>query len=369
MKLNTNVITGRVGVALLLIFTSSPLLSSSHRLLFVIIAATLLLYLRPKISIVGINWVALIIFALLPATLIDMFWATHLGITSMSGPYMFISILFCSLLASQIDLNKFVSDYLDVTWFLVLFSISVFFFAQIFPAVYGFGLSYEYYGYPGVSFVLQNFMFTGDRISLRNAGFTSEPGIFQIYINLAVALALHTRQLTFFRLFVYGIGLFTANSTGGFLVFGSILLLASPIKLKIGVIAASVIGAGFISEIALQHYEAKILTEYAFLGRLDPFVNAVNTALQHPLGFGTIRYTEFLEILDIGSFDTYSQIFIRFGITGLFLWMFLVFRLTSMNIGVGLVLALSAVTNNVFFLPGIAVFLFVQWSSLEIRIK
>ena len=135
--------------------------------------------------------------------------------------------------------------------------------------VLNYAFRYEYYGFPGLSFGVQNFILATEGVVVRNAGFASEPGVFQIFINLAVAISFFRRTATLVKMVVFAAGIATASSTMGFLVFASLLMLASNWKYRVAAVIVFIAFSSQLIGVVIEHYNAKILTEAAFFGRFE----------------------------------------------------------------------------------------------------
>lgn len=349
--------------AIMLIFViafATPILNTAMTLLLMIAAFSMTLVHEPRLAKRDANRImfALVMFA--PAILIDFYWLTQYGTTSFAGLYIIIALLFSAIVARHLEERSAQLVYANVVTALALVSCILFSVTLIAPGLLRFAIQYEFYGYAGLTFGLQNFVIADGVVVFRNAGFASEPGTFQVFINIAVAILLRLKKMSAWRFVVLSAAIITANSTAGLATFGAILLLASNNRYRVITLIALVIGSNYFLSIALTHYNNKILTEYAFLGRFEPIINALYVFQQHPFGFGTVRYDQNLETLQIGSHDTYTQTLMRFGLFGFIFYMGSLVQLARTQLGIALAIALGSVTNNLLAIPPIAVFLFVR---------
>lgn len=356
----------RYGVLFLFIFVfASPLFNTASKGLFLAIALALTLNVKPSFSKREAKWIVLLGTLFMPAILIDCFFLASYGLLGLSGFLIIAMIIFSVVIGHRVKDLSAILAYADVVTALTFVSVILFLLAVNFPSILIFGIQYEYYGYPGISLGFQNFLMIEGIMVSRNSGFTSEPGLFQVFINIALSILFYTKKMTLTRFLILAAGIVTANSTTGLLTFAVIVLVSSNARYRIGFVLALLIGSNQVLSLFLTHYESKVLTEYAFLGRLEPMLNALDIIWQYPLGFGSVRYDQFLETLRIGSYDSYTQTLMRFGIFGFLFFIGSLVGLAKRQLGIALAIALGSATNNLPAIPAVTFLLFVDWKSLQ----
>lgn len=355
------VITSYVIVLLMILISASPIFSPVTRISVNFTIFLFSIWLKPTFTKRELNFFGLIALSFIVPILIDLSWAMQYGFNTLSSPYMLTSILFSASLASRINFPRFSVVFQNIVFALTLISLLVYAVSLSFPPLIYLGISYDYYGFPGTSLIIQNFLFNDEDVVLRNSGFASEPGVFQTYLNISLALGIGGRGIGLFKTMIYGGAILTSQSTAGIFIFLSIIALYAPLRIKFFYIAGIIIFIGPAMSLFEQQYESKVLTESAFQGRTDPAINALLVFIDNPLGFGSVRYTELYKDLNVGSWDAYTQISLRFGITGLCFLFFLLFRLLLREFGVAMAIALSFITNSFWFVPAIAVFFFFNY--------
>ncbi len=356
----------RYVVMFLFIFVfASPLFSFTLKSLFLVIALVMILINKPSLSKRKANWIVIAVIFFTPAILIDGYFLTQYSFLSFAGFAIISMVIFAIVIAHRIEEFSTLLAYANLVTALTLLSVISFILVMISPSILTYAFQYEYYGYPGLSLGLQNFVMSNGIVVFRNAGFASEPGVFQVFINISVSIFFHAKKMNLPRFLILAAGITTANSTAGLVTFVAIVFFASNARYRIVALLAFFVASSKIMSIALTHYESKILTEYAFMGRLEPILNALDIIKQYPLGFGTVRYDQFIEILHIGSHDGYTQALMRFGILGFLFFVGSLVRLARRQRGIALAIALGSVTNNLLAIPAVAFFLFIDWKRLH----
>lgn len=213
-------------IYLLLFFSSGYQLSvysGTIRLLMHLGLVLLLITLNPgKMKQIKINQLSLLI-------LIGVFCNVSLTVLVNSEGLNQVLITIALFLTAFIytvyyDVKDFIEKYIRVMSFLCVFSLILYFTANILPQlVIRLPIIYNVNGLPAY-----NALFSTIRISdylIRNQGIFWEPGAFQTYINLALIFNLFLfKENNRRNLIIFGITLFTTYSTTGYIV-GSIIVL------------------------------------------------------------------------------------------------------------------------------------------------
>lgn len=77
------------------------------------------------------------------------------------------------------------------------------------------------------------------------------------------------------------------------------------------VISIVALGASIHEEVAFQ-LQNKLIGSVAFAARYEPLVNAIKISWNRLFGLGSTGYDELLKSMKIGSFDSYTQILMRY---------------------------------------------------------
>ena len=126
------------------------------------------------------------------------------------------------------------------------------------------------------------------------------------------------------------------------------------IRYRMILIILFVIFFGAAQALLLGQYESKIANDAVFGPRFFPTVSAFYFFLDNPLGIGSVEYTLIYQRYGIGSWDSYTQIAMRYGVPGLLGFIAL---LTSLGRRYPVLLGvfmLSFITSPIWFIPVIS---------------
>jgi hypothetical protein len=210
-----------------------------------------------------------------------------------------------------------------------------------------------------------NVLFADGFLVKRNTGFASEPGVFQMLLNLALYQNLrHGRSLNF-RNAVYVATLLTGMSTAGLAIMSVLIVAFSSKSARVAVLALCLLGSTFVETVVADQLSNKFAGSASFEKRYTPFQNALQVAIENPRGIGSVAYSLKEEQLDIGSYDAYTQTAMRYGIQGVIVLVISLIILAISSPGVALILGASYVSNSFWYLPIFSCFLF--WGVTAIR--
>jgi hypothetical protein len=339
---------------------STPLVNNYIRLAFILVAISYFILFRPKQTKNELKWLIGFISCIIPSIFIDIYSAFYLGYGQGSGLFIIVAILFSIIIAKRINWKIILPLYAQTIFILGVLSTILYALFLLNGNIISYAFKYEYDGYPGYSFGLLNVVIADGEVVMRNAGFASEPGVFQIYLNIAYAIFIFYRKLTVTRFVGIAAAITTANSTAGLIIFAVLTLILSGFRMRVLMIALFAVIWPIVMNVAQLHYTTKIEGDAAFLGRFEPFLNAVQLFGDYIWGFGSVRYDAFYADMKIGSYDTFSQTLVRFGALG---FVFLVVSLINSFrtfIGFGIVIGCSAISNNIAAMPAVLFFAFLS---------
>ena len=250
--------------------------------------------------------------------------------------------------------------------FIALAALSLFGFALqcFFPEIISGTIMYEMNGVSHRSILINNFLYVGDYQVLRNCGIAWEPGVFQILLNLGLAYSIfnYRGKKLFARVAIYGITIFTTKSTAGY-VISLLLVITLIIKYRkyfwLIALGAICLWPFISSEIAYQ-FAYKTPGSDSFSARFVPAVNVFRNNFAKPFGEGNIGYELSYKKDKLGSFDSYSQIFVRYGYPLLICCLAQALALCRANWALGAVVVLSFLSEPVW---GTILFSMILWSA------
>lgn len=210
-----------------------------------------------------------------------------------------------------------------------------------------------------------NYLFSDGWMSVRNSGVAWEPGLFQLLLNIALQISIKNflGRKRLIRVGIYLVAIVLTRSTAGYIImFINILTLLKEKKIYTILLAISmaILWVSISKEVTYQlHY--KLMGSSAFAARYEPLVNAIKLSWNRPFGVGSTGYDGLLNIQRIGSFDSYTQILIRYGYPVL---LFIIGRLVKIfkenEKGIALIIAIGLWSEPVWGCPLIAAFLFLK---------
>lgn len=279
---------------------------------------------------------------------------------TLSSFYIPFCVVLAIIIASRLTFEIFLSKFERVFFPLACLSLALFIIGMARPDVIYTFPTYEFGDLTHRTLFFQNFLFADGFLIQRHSGFASEPGVYQILLNLALFQNLRRGRSLSVRNAVYVISVFLGLSTVGMIIASILLAFYANNWGRIGVLLACGIFAATVQAVVDDQIESKLQGSYAFNQRYEPLENAFRFFLSNPAGVGSAAYTLELERENIGSFDSYSQIGMRYGLQGILLFLFCLWRLFRYSAGVALILSLSFATNSFWYIPIFACFLF--WS-------
>ena len=290
-----------------------------------------------------------IISSLIPLFTYDLYQSFNVIVNTYSHFFIFLSVILGYLLASSTS-KRFLDDYERAVLPLIVISTAIYLIYIIFPDIVYFFPEYNYRDTTHRTIYFLNVLMNPDPV-FRNAGFVSEPGFYQIVVNIALLARTYRigrpDTVCLFYLFVVG----TTLSTAGLAIALILVLYQFDLRYRIFLgILALLFWVPFVAIINNQ-FEAKIANEAVFGGRFNPSLNALQVLVERPLGIGSVEYTRIFESQDIGSFDSYTQAGLRFGVFAMLALILLLFRLARERLALAALLGLSFFTSPVWFNP------------------
>ncbi|MCP5396147.1 MAG: hypothetical protein H6918_05345 [Sphingomonadaceae bacterium] len=282
---------------------------------------------------------------------VDVVSSFESGFITLSFFYIPVCLFFGTVLSLRFTLGHYLHCLNLFMFPLTVISLIIFALMVMFPFFPQSLPEYSFWGLQHRTLVLVNVLYADGFLMLRNTGFANEPGVFQLFLNLALLHTLRTAQFSSFRAFVYLTAILTTGSTAGILIGIVTFFFYSPLSTKILGLFLFLIFSPFAIDPALYHLDNKWVGSAAFDVRFMPAVNAFLTILENPLGLGSVQYSRIMESAQIGSFDSYTQIALRFGIFGFFILLLLIGLLCRKDLGVAIILALTFFAQPIWYIP------------------
>ncbi len=224
---------------------------------------------------------------------------------------------------------------------------------------------YTFNGNTHRTLVFSNFLFVGEWMAVRNCGIAWEPGVFQILLSLAFQIAIqkYEKWWLFVRVAVYTVAGILTRSTLGYLMLlvNIVTLVIKHRKYLYLVLGVTAVCLPFVFEEVVYQIQYKLFGSSAFSARFTPLINAVKISWNRLFGVGSTFYDAFYQELRIGSYDSYTQILLRFGYPVLLYVLYKLFRMLRRDSWVlALILAIGFLSEPIWSSLFVVVFYFVS---------
>lgn len=275
------------------------------------------------------------------------------------------TILLGALIAAKYKYNKeYLFDVIErISFFAAITSIIGYAIYTLYPGITTYLITYHYYQTSHKTAILFNVLISeGGYIIKRNTGLASEPGLFQLLVNFGLYFYLkNTDKPNILKLFIYFITIISTASTAGLIIFIIIILrtLINNLKTALTLIVVLLILSPVVYEQFIYQTESKLLGSYAFETRYNPLISTLKIAKENFLGLGNTGYNNYF----IGSiqpgFDSYSQVFIRYGYP-----LLIILTISLINIALRdrisfFILLITFTAQGVWSTPFISLFYFI----------
>lgn len=226
--------------------------------------------------------------------------------------------------------------------------------------------SYNYYGTTHKTAIIFNVLVTEFGVVERNAGIAWEPGAFQFLLNLGVySYIKYNNSKKFLKLGIYGLAIIFTESTAGLIIFLilTINIFMTHKYMRYSIVLFVFIFFNQIRELFTFQIEHKFFGSNSFSIRLEPMLNAIEVGASNPLGLGNEAYNQNLFSMNLGSYDSYSQMFIRYGYALLLTIIFVLLKITKKELILGLILIFTFISQSVWFFPLVTPFYFMVFNK------
>lgn len=290
--------------------------------------------------------------------------------TSSTNPYSAVNLLYpvnflCGyIIAKNYGKQKFYTIMESIVFVLAILSLVGMSIYYINPSLIRAFPTYNYYDTINHTIFFFNYQFVGNWMPMRNAGIAWEPGVFQIVLNLGLVIAIsrYSGKQRLIRVCVYTLAIILTKSTMGFIILfiNIILLLKEEKKYWFLLVMAISIFSAFISKEFEYQVSNKLYGSTSFSARYTPLLNAIRYTWYKPLGIGSTGYNAIYQQMNLGSFDSYTQVLMRYGYP---LLIYIVLKLTELikkDFFMGTTMILSLFSSPAWGLAFFVVFYYVS---------
>jgi|LSQX01.2.fsa_nt_gb hypothetical protein len=219
-----------------------------------------------------------------------------------------------------------------------------------------------------------NVLTIGNQIVPRNAGIAWEPGAFQFLLNIGLyAYMKYAHRYNIWIILLYVTAIVTTRSTAGLIILGVNLI---PLflykqkdrKLQWILVVSVLLSLGSILDTVSYHMLYKLNLEVVgFNVRYSPVLNIIETTRHQIFGIGNSLYDAMYKEYNLGSFDSYTQIFVRYGYLMLIAVVSRILKLTKSHFPLFVIIILTFTSQSLWFFPFVTPFYFMEFRNTPRR--
>lgn len=346
-----------IKVGFVILFSTTPGVGEAAALPLTALGLLWLLFSMPVPARGAVMLFALLILLILPISLYDLWASLDQGFSTLS----FIGIpvyLFGGFILSQsVKGSSYIAVYERAFFYLSAASFALFALFVIVPSIAYLLPEYTFRETTHRTAIILNVLMNPDPV-IRNAGFASEPGFYQLLANAALYARLRLVGRPDKTCLFYLVVVVSTVSSTGIVVALLLVSVRFDIRYRLFLFLLVILFFGTAQEFITAQYEAKVVNDAVFGPRFIPSLNAFQLFLEEPLGIGAVEYTRIYQGLDVGSWDSYTQIAMRYGVPGLIALAALLTSLGRRHLALTGVFMLSFVTSPIWFVPAVCAFYF-----------
>ena len=361
-------------ITLLILISFSPLLSNTIKagLALLIILVNMKVFTK-KINIRKFFLLVLLMSLFILSALYDLRNISSISQYSILNLYFPLCFLLGYLISEKYSYSEFLTIIEKIVFIVAIFSLIGVLIYTFLPNTINYLSSYQYYHTSNKTAYIFNIRLTeGGNVLARNTGIAWEPGAFQFLVNIGLYSYLKTTKKTnLFKIAIYAMAVVTTKSTAGIIIFILLtfkLFLADK-KARILIIASLLAFSGLIVEELMYQYSYKLFGSYAFETRLDPLLNSFNEGRNQFLGMGNSGYNLQVNNLNIGAWDSFGQIFIRYGYPMLMIITALLIKIFSQDKLFFTIIFVTFLSQGMWFFPMITPFYFMCYKKKSVAIR
>lgn len=301
----------------------------------------------------------ILIFSIIVPMVIDMRNAASIMDYSKSGFAYLIPFIFNIMYANKYELEDFLIIVERIAFFVTWVSIIGYIILLFYPTIFYKFPEINFYGSKVRTIIVYNIIndYSGNFL-LRNCGIAFEPGAFQFVCNLGLAIYIKlnkddisNKSFTIIRYIIYSIGVFSTKSTTGIIILILVFIFTVLTNLKknrnnILLLVAPLL----LYEIILNavNYQKEKLDTGNFEIRFRNTLFVIKNYWWNFLGIGSTGYDKIYLVENmIGSYDAYTNIYLRFGLVFTLLFIFLNFKLLKLDKSIFIIIFLTLFTENI----------------------
>lgn len=324
-----------VEMFILLILSFSPFPYTIKLLIYAFLIITNLKLLK---NIKVKNIYLLVIFTMSIAIMLDLRNVDNETPFALSNFVFLLPFVFGVIYIKKYSFSNFIIIFERVTFVVSLISIVGTMLIYFMPSIIHSFPTWMYYNRPVKSIIIYGaiYDYTGTNFLARNCGIAFEPGAFQLLPNLGISVLFSEyedkNRIWIVKLITYIATILLTRSTAGLAIM-SVLLLVNMVKDKKNffiVITAVILLWGLLAQ-SLDIQSSK----YETGNFQERFANSIYVAKEYQgylFGLGATGYNKAYRINpQIGSWDTYTNLYIRYGYIFIVLFIYLNLKVIKLN--------------------------------------
>lgn len=255
------------------------------------------------------------------------------------------------LIAKNINEPLFWEKFELITFVLCIFSLigmAIMYFA---PSLILSFPTYVFGKYVHRTIFICNFLYVQNDLMMRNTGIVWEPGLFQMLLNMGLLIYIKNNENPqLIKVGFYIIGIFLTKSTTGLIIL--IISIFALIKRDKRYLLLLVVVLVFFSNILYTEINYQLAYKYigteSFNYRLEPTINAIKVSWSHLYGIGLVHYGESINSLQLGSFDSFTQILMLYGYPMLAYIIYILVKITRNYFYLGITLIITFLSEPIW---------------------
>lgn len=300
----------------IIIISFSPLIPNSIKIFIIIILIILNLksmeYIEKRNGIL----LSIIMILFLVGGLIDLSNISNLGNFSVLNFYFPLCFFVGFLISKKYNFHEYLSIIDKIVFLIAIFSLIGVLIYSFLPQLVSYLPNYRYYHTTHKTAYFFNILIPDGNILQRNAGIAWEPGAFQFLVNLGMyAYLTVSKKINILKITIYGLTVLTTSSTAGIFIFIFITFKVLFKDKKLWFLILIFIFAFFDNIIDFLNYQStyKLFGSYSFEKRLEPLLNVLEFSRNYFWGLGNFGYDRIYLQYNLGAYDSFGQIIIRYG--------------------------------------------------------
>jgi len=356
-----------VEIFLIVLISLSPLVPELLKGLLVGLLVWANMRNKRKLSHKRFLYLAVFVFLFLVGAAWDLRNISSLSEISLLGVFFPLTFMLGYLISGKYTLDSYLVHIEKIAFVTALLSLIGVVVYTFFPSLIEHMILYRYHHTVHRTALIFNVLISEAGVAVpRNSGIAWEPGAFQILLNLGLYACLKLHSSTkLYKVGVYSLAIWFTMSTAGLIIYAFVMMRLWRRGVQI-LLLGVLFGIAFrstIFEMIDFQMRYKLWGTTAFEFRLQTFIDAFRIGWDQILGYGNAGLRLRYAVERQAPWDSYGQIFLRYGYPLLTLIVFRILRIAKASLPLFVIIAVSFSAQGVWFLPMITPFYFWHISS------